>query len=397
MRNKFIWKLGLGFLALFIVSFTLWYSNELANKIADEERQKVQLIASSFKQINVVEDDEYRAFLLDIIINNNTVPVILADESGNISVYRNLEMEIDEELLKSDKDYKAKIDIQLKEELANFSKQYEPIEIEILDSYKNYIYYDDSLLLKQLRYFPFIQLLIISIFVVIAYIVLNTSRRSEQNKVWVGMAKETAHQLGTPISSLLGWVEYFKTMPKEELDFEEILPEISKDITRLNQITERFSKIGGTPELEKVNINEEMERMLMYMRKRAPKNVEIINHSKGEAFYCQLNVALFGWVIENLLVNALNAMEDGRGTIEVVMKQEGKNIQIDVSDTGKGMSKPQFKQVFKPGYTTKKRGWGLGLSLAKRIIEEYHKGRIFVKDSTIGKGTTFRITLLSVD
>lgn len=392
-QNLKISNIGLGVLALLIVVFTLWYTDKLAKDIAAEEKQKVELIANTFKQINVVESDEYRAFLLDIIINNNTVPVILADESDNISVYRNLAIDIDEERLLKDTEYKAEIDEKVKVQLEKMKLVFEPIEIIILDSYKNYIYYDESLLLKELRYFPYVQLAIISIFIIISYVVFNTSRRSEQNKVWVGMAKETAHQLGTPISSLMGWVEYFKSMPKEDINFDDVLPEISKDINRLNQITERFSKIGGEPELRKVNISDEVDRMVNYIKKRSPRNVQITNLSKGKSFECNMNVALFGWVLENLMVNALNSIADGKGTLTVELGEINDHVFIDVKDSGKGIPKAEFKKVFKPGFTTKKRGWGLGLSLARRIVEDYHKGKIFVKESVMGEGTTFRIEL----
>lgn len=490
------WKLILFLAAIFIVGMSLWYSNIIIRKIAREERTKIQLWAGAIqKKANLVkytnelfnrlrneerkkvelwakatrklasETDQVNdlSFLLEIISNNETVPVILTDDQDNILSFRNLDSAIINDPLK------------IREEL-HLMKQFQPpIEIEILDSKKNYlyyknsrlfsdlkkvmddlissfiseivinsasvpvlfmdetktqildygnierttienakklqsliqsmeekdniievelsngnknfIYYEDSYLLKQLKLFPFIQLGIIGIFLLVAYSLFSTARKAEQNQVWVGMAKETAHQLGTPLSSLMAWLEYLKSKGIED----EILSEINKDIKRLETITERFSKIGSVPLLVKADLQNVLKDAILYMSPRVSQKVSF--ELTGDLhLQVPLNIPLFEWVIENILRNSVDAME-GNGKILFELIDQNQFIYLDITDTGKGIPKSKFKTVFEPGYTSKQRGWGLGLSLAKRIIENYHKGKIFIRRSEIDKGTTFRIVL----
>jgi signal transduction histidine kinase len=272
--------------------------------------------------------------------------------------------------------------------------QHEPIEIvvnipELNTSFKNYIYYKDSSLLTQLRYYPYFQLAVIALFLLVSYFAFSTSRKAEQNQVWVGMAKETAHQLGTPISSLIAWVEYLKLKGLEP----EMTNEVEKDILRLSTITERFSKIGSTPKLNTENVADVVKQTMDYIQSRSSDRVQFsFNSPKDKTLTAQLNVPLFEWVIENICKNAIDAM-GGEGSIAVSISEAQHGIFIDIKDSGKGISKSKFNTIFNPGYTTKSRGWGLGLSLAKRIINEYHKGNIFVKESEYNKGTIFRIML----
>ena len=279
----------------------------------------------------------------------------------------------------------------LREQLAEFKKTYDPIVWKNpLDSTQtNFLYYGQSSLLKQIRYFPIIQLLVAGLFIIITLITISTRNKSTQNQVWAGMAKETAHQLGTPLSSLQGWVEILKEMAGNE----KIATEMSKDVERLKLVSDRFGKIGSTPKLEENDVLAQVNSMVAYIKRRSPDRVHFnVINVDGQEISAMINAPLFDWVIENLLKNALDAM-DGQGNIQVTLKNEAAQILIDVSDSGKGISKKNVQQVFKPGFTTKKRGWGLGLSLSKRIIEQYHRGELFVKQSEVGKGTTFRIIL----
>lgn len=316
------------------------------------------------------------SFISEVVLNSASVPVIYADSSGEVIEYGNL----DSGKVAEPGYLAAQIDI--------MKDQNEPIEIELEEGVVNYIYYKDSLLLQQIQYYPYVQLGIIAFFLLVAYYAFSNARKAEQNQVWVGMSKETAHQLGTPISSLVGWVEYFK-----EQDINpKVIAELEKDIGRLELITERFSKIGSKPDLHPQPIGPVLQEAVDYLKTRASKQVVFSLEMEQQPLHAQINPPLFNWVIENLVKNALDAME-GRGEITISVSQQGDKLAIDVSDTGKGIPKSRFNSVFQPGYSTKKRGWGLGLSLTKRIIENYHKGKIFVKSSVIGKGTTFRILL----
>jgi len=374
-----------------IVFLSLLYFNHLTDEIADQESKKANLMAMTFKRINTVSDDEYRGFLLEIIKNNTSIPVLLVDEEDNITAHRNVVENFDSQRKLTDEVYSKKVQLELKKRLLEIKKVHAPIEIKIFDGYTNYVYYDNSMLWKQLKFFPYAQIFIILLFLAIAYFLFSTSRKAEQNQVWVGMSKETAHQLGTPISSMMGWVEYIKSMQAKDLEWNDIIREIDKDVKRLEQIADRFSKIGSEPDLELVEINTAVGKTIDYMSKRASDKI-IFDFEFSDSLKVMLSVPLFSWVIENLIKNALNAIGSD-GKILVKIFQQHNNAVIDIIDNGNGIAKRNFKTVFKPGFTTRKRGWGLGLSLTKRIVEQYHQGKIFVKESVINEGTVFRITL----
>lgn len=332
-----------------------------------------------FYQIKLVFDSLIKSFISEVAVNSASVPVIYTDSSRkNVLAFG-----------KIDSAQIANPDLLLKR-LQSMEEKSPPIEINLGDGIRNYIFYEESYTLKQLRYYPLIQLLIITFFLLIAYTLFSTARNSEQNLMFVGMSKETAHQLGTPLSSLMAWVEYLK----ENTPDASMIREMNRDVERLQTITDRFSKIGSQPALTHENVFTTLEHALDYLKQRSSKNVQFILQQDGEiesrdALIC---VPLFEWVIENICKNAIDAM-DGKGTITVTLKNRNHKVVIDIADTGKGIPKNKLKTVFEPGYTTKQRGWGMGLSLCKRIIENYHNGKIFVKQSEIGKGTTFRIIL----
>ena len=357
---------------------SVWYTNVLMRKLAKEERKKIELWAEGMKHLASADSENTDLnFVFQIVKNNETVPVILLDSAENIIYTRNLDS-----LRQTDTTY-------LKHELQIMKSENPAIKIQIDEFTTQYIYYKDSYLLTQLFYYPFIQLSVVFLFILIAYLAFSASRRAEQNQVWVGMSKETAHQLGTPISSLLAWVELLKL---KEID-QKLIHEVDKDVKRLETITERFSKIGSTPKLENENIYNVLFKAANYIKTRSSDKIKFIyNFSENEQLLIPLNIPLFEWVIENLCKNAIDAM-DGAGTISILIKVNQKNIFIDVSDTGKGIAKLKYKNLFNPGFKTKKRGWGLGLSHTKKIIEQYHKGKISVLDSQINIGTTFRIVL----
>lgn len=380
IRPLFNWRTGLALIAIAIVSGTIFYSQYLARKIAQEERQKVEVWVEATK-LALFDTTGLSDNLVSIIIaENKTVPIIVTDEKGHILDQVNL----DSASVASDTNYVHK-------KLIEFRSQNPTIEwVDPLNpNEKNLYNYGHTSLLNQVRYYPLVQLFIVSMFILITILALTTSFRSSQNQVWAGMAKETAHQLGTPLTSLQGWVEILKDANPNE----KIVHEMEKDVDRLKLVSDRFGKIGSTPHLEKHNIVIQVSSMVEYIRKRAPGKVQfVLNTHNINEIYTMLSPPLFDWVIENLLKNALDAME-GKGSITLnIWQQEGETF-IDVTDTGKGISKQNISKVFKPGFTTKKRGWGLGLSLSKRIIEQYHKGQLFVKQSEPGKGTTFRIVL----
>ncbi len=375
------WRTLLAILAISIVSGTIFYSNYLSRKIAADERRKVNVWVESLKTRSVT-NDEAALNLTNVITNENTeIPIIGTDEYDNpIGEFLNL----DSQLVKSDSNY-------LKEKVIEFKKKHNCIKVEISKDpliFNNY-YYGDSDLLKEIQYYPIVQLVIIALFIFITLTTISVRNKSTQNQVWAGMAKEAAHQLGTPLSSLDGWVEMLKGNTANE----KIAAEMGKDINRLKLVSERFGKIGSKPQLEETNLMLQIENMVNYIKRRSSEQVKfsIINQGENE-IVTLINPPLFDWVIENLLKNALDAME-GKGAITINIKNEPTQIKIDVKDTGKGITKKNISSVFKPGFTTKKRGWGLGLSLSKRIIEQYHKGQLYVKSSEIGKGTTFRIIL----
>ena len=492
------WKLWLFIAAIVIVAASLWYTNTLVNKIAQEERKKVRLWADAIKKkaylvkytndlFNKIKADERKkvelwaeatrqlsqdltdyGFVLKVVSDNTTVPVILTDDHGTVITSRNLDPTkendktylklqmqamrskqepIEINIYKGQKNYlyyqdsklfselknnlddliksfisevavnsasvpviytdstrlnviasgnvdslKIKDTTELKKILLVMNSQNQPIEVEFGGGSKSYIYYQESILLTQLKYYPYVMFSIIGLFLLVAYLLFSTARRVEQNQVWVGLAKETAHQLGTPLSSLIAWLEYLKS---KGLDPDTAM-EIGKDVKRLETITERFSKIGSLPKLDSVDLVKVLEDSVNYMKLRTSKNVVFaIDTGNQNEVIAQLNAPLFEWVIENLIRNAVDAM-NGRGSISITLSDQTQFVYIDIADTGKGIPKSKYKTVFEPGFTTKQRGWGLGLSLTKRIIENYHLGKIFVKSSEIDKGTTFRIVLNKV-
>jgi two-component system, sporulation sensor kinase D len=333
-----------------------------------------------FTELKRVLDDLVSSFMTEVAVNAASVPVIITDSTGmNVLQYGNLP-----EQRMIEPDFVAR-------QLKIMSSENKPIQVNFLDHGTTYIYYKSSDLLLSMRFFPMIQILVIALFLLIAYLLFSYARKSEQNQVWAGMAKETAHQIGTPLSSMMAWLELLKM--DEHSQQNEAIAEMEKDIMRLESISERFSKIGSPPKLELADLKEVIEETLRYLRPRTSKKIEYQLYAPDGANYTiPLNTPLFMWVIENLCKNAIDAMS-GHGIISIQLKRNQHRVVVDVSDTGKGMSKSEFKSVFNPGYTSKKRGWGLGLSLAKRIIRDYHKGRIFVKSSIQGEGTTFRIIL----
>ncbi len=376
---KLVWKIVLLLFAVNIAVLSLLYTNRLVKKLAKEEQNRVNQWTAAVQRLNEAEDEDV-TFLMDVMQqSSNNIPIILTDEDGTILNSRNLDTS-----RINDPEY-------LNEQLLEMMKENPPLIIEYLEGKKQYVYYKNSILLTQLRYYPIYQIAVISLFLLVSYLAFNASRRSEQNRVWVGLAKETAHQLGTPISSLIAWVDIFRNLDGKPDP--EMLDEMEKDIQRLKLVSERFSKIGSTPVLEDRDVKELIDRSVSYMGLRASSKVYIkVEADELHNCFARVNVQLFDWVLENLTKNAIDAME-GKGSITFHLSESKKLIYIDITDTGKGIPSSKFKDVFKPGFTTKKRGWGLGLSLAKRIIEEYHRGKIFVKESTPGKGTTFRITL----
>lgn len=362
--------------AIAIVLVSTLFTNQLAKSLAAEERKKVEIWAEATHQLIIADEFTDINFITNIIEGSTSIPMIIADGKDNMLFSRNII------------EPKTKVDEFYKKELARFKAKRPAIEI-LLDDSKQYIYYDDSVFLKQLYYFPYVQLGVIIVFLLVAFFAFSGTKKAEQNQVWVGLSKETAHQLGTPISSLLAWVELLKSRHEED----KMIDEMEKDVMRLSTIAERFSKIGSKPDLNIVSLNETLHNAVQYMSNRSSQKVSIKCHFHSkEHLFIKLNVPLFEWVIENLCKNAIDAM-DGIGRIDINVQEKNDEVFIDVKDTGKGMDKRKFKVVFTPGFTTKKRGWGLGLSLAKRIIEEYHGGKIFVKQSELNMGTVFRIAL----
>ncbi len=370
--------------ALLIGISSIIYTNALVNRILAQEEKQISLFAKVQESLATAEQSENLNFLMEeIIASNNSIPVILTDENRQPIGSRNLE---EPENVIEKKAFWLRT-------MAEMQQQHEPITL-TLDSASNmrqYVYYENSPLVNQLRYFPYVQLTVILIFFSLVYSLFSYSRKSEQNRVWVGLAKETAHQLGTPLSSLIAWVEYLKADENVE---SEVVEELEKDVKRFETITARFSSIGSTPALKDENIKEILEECISYLRKRVSSKVSFMLHIKEDDLLLPINKSLFEWVIENLCKNAVDAM-NAVGSIDIYVShsRDDKNLLIDLKDTGKGIHKSKLKTVFRPGFTTKKRGWGLGLALAKRIVENYHKGKIFVFRSEIDLGTTFRIIL----
>lgn len=375
------WRTSLAAIAILIVSGTIFYSQYVSKKIAREERARVTAFGESLKIKALSEDPNVLFFTNKIAGDNVDIPIIETDENDNPSgQYVNLDS------------VKAATDTAyLRKMVRRFAASNPPVLVQITGeplTYTKY-YYGDSQLLNEVRYYPLIQLVIVGLFIIVTLLTLRSSYRSVQNQVWAGMAKETAHQLGTPVSSLEGWLEVMKDQQVNE----SIVQELGKDVTRLRLVSDRFGKIGSRPQLEEINIIKQVSDMVDYIRKRSPGTVSFVINTHGRSsIIARVSAPLFDWVMENLLKNGLDAME-GRGYIKVDLRDEKQAVIIDVTDTGKGISRQNISKVFKPGFTTKKRGWGLGLSLSKRIISQYHKGEIFVRHSEPGKGTTFRIVL----
>lgn len=376
MRQYLNWKTYLIIIAMCIVSASLYYTNQLAGKLAIEEKKKVELLVEGIKTLSKATNDQDLAFVSGVITQNTTIPLIIADSKNNIIDYRN----IDTTGVKDIKKF-------LNDKIVEFKDKHAPITSDFAFG-KDYVYYGESYLLTQLRYFPYVQLAIIFLFLIVVLIALSTAHRSIQNQVWVGLSKETAHQLGTPLSSIEAWMELLK----ESSAHDEAVAEMQKDVDRLKLVADRFSKVGSPPKMEEENLIIRLRNMVEYMQKRAPSKVLIQLESPEEDIPVNISGPLFDWVVENLMRNSLDAMS-GQGAITVKVTNLQTAVYIDVTDTGKGIAKHQIKKVFNPGFTTKKRGWGLGLSLSKRIIEKYHHGSLFVKFSEPGKGTTFRIIL----
>jgi signal transduction histidine kinase len=375
--RKLRWKFLLFITAISIGVSSLLYTNTLVRKLAVEERKRAELLAEAQRKIiNAEMTDPNLDFYGKVIENNETVPVIVVDSIDNISFMRNM----DPEKMKNPR-YVAK-------KLRQMKETSDPIIINVSPTERQYLYYSNSTILTKLTIYPFVQLGIILLFILVAYFAFSSSRNAEQNQVWVGLSKETAHQLGTPISSLLAWLEMLKLKSSDP----DLLIELEKDVNRLEKITERFSKIGSRPILKKENLIAVISSAVNYLKTRSSGSVKFNVHLSSEELFVPINASLFEWVIENICKNAIDAT-NGHGEVEIFISDHNQVVYVDVSDTGKGISKAKFKTIFKPGYTTKERGWGLGLSLAKRIVEEYHDGKIFVHQSEIGKGTVIRIVL----
>lgn len=379
MKKPGLIKFWLVLAAILIAIASLCVSHTLINDLFNEERGRMELWAEAMKNLQTADENTDLTMVLKVLNANHTIPVIVANQADEIQTYRNIRFTSSDTLAV------------LKENLSHFGRERHCIRIDLGDGdngdYLN-VYYGPSLLLTRLAVYPYIQLAVVLIFVLVAIFALLSSKKAEQNKVWVGLSKETAHQLGTPISSLMAWTELLKS--KYPLD--DLLPAMAEDVERLQVIANRFSKIGSIPELESVDIKLLLEKVTDYMGHRTSDKVKIITRLPDEYPMLRLNAALFEWVIENLCKNAIDAM-GGVGTLIISVQETSKYCCIDVADTGKGIDRRNFETVFAPGYTTKKRGWGLGLSLARRIVVDYHSGRIFVKQSEINKGTIFRIEL----
>ncbi|MBT3383719.1 MAG: HAMP domain-containing histidine kinase [Prolixibacteraceae bacterium] len=356
--------------------------------MAQEERKKVELWAEATKRLSNIEiessspemeslNSNYLSFLSLVATQNTTIPIIIVEQDGSFNADKNVSYN------------EGRREEVLTKELKKMKDRIEPIRIDLSESEYHLLYYRESSILRNLRFYPFVQLFVIIIFILVAYFAFSATQRAEQNQVWVGMSKETAHQLGTPISSLMAWIELLKLQDVDQ----KLINEFEKDTQRLEKITERFSKIGSKPELLPLNVVEVLNSTINYLKTRSSQKVNFeTSFNENDFVETPLNAALFSWVIENICKNSLDAMNND-GIIAIALKEKNESIFIDITDNGKGVIKSHFKTIFQPGYSTKKRGWGLGLSLAKRIIENYHNGKIFIKWSEIGKGTTFRIVL----
>lgn len=375
-------KIILVIAAILIAVASLVASQILTHDLAQQERTRMEVWADAMRALSQADENTDLTLVLKVLNENNTIPVVVLDSEGNVTDFRNVK--IDAKTYEDSLHVVSAMAMRMKVNKQN-------IKIKLSDTAKDYIEvcYDDSLMLKRLALYPYVQLGVVMLFVVVAIFALLTSKRAEQNKVWVGLSKETAHQLGTPISSLMAWT----TILKETYPDDDLLPEMDKDVKRLQLIAERFSKIGSLPEPVPASLNEVLDHVIDYMDKRTSKKILMVKEFPEGDIILKMNPSLFEWVIENLCKNAVDAMGGEAGRITLHVEETPERAIIEVSDTGKGIKKKDIRNVFRPGFTAKSRGWGLGLSLAKRIVEEYHRGRIYVKSSEVGKGTTFRIEL----
>ena len=375
-------KIFLVVAAILIAVASLLVSRYLTRDLAEQERSKMQVWAEAMKSLSAADENTDLSLVLKVLDENHTIPVVVLDSDGAVTEYRNIEIKARNG--KDSTNYVTSLGQQLK-------APGQVIRISLSKNHNDYIdvCYDDSLMLKRIAIYPYVQLGVVMLFVIVAIFALLTSKRAEQNKVWVGLSKETAHQLGTPISSLMAWT----TILKETYPDDELLPELDKDVKRLQLIADRFSKIGSVPEPVPTSLNDVLNHVVDYMDRRTSKKIEMKTVLPSDDIIINLNASLFEWVIENLCKNAVDAMGGKLGSITLRLEETDKRAIVEVSDTGKGIKKKDIRNVFRPGFTTKDRGWGLGLSLAKRIVEEYHHGKIYVKSSEVGKGTTFRIEL----
>ena len=371
-RLKYIFIIS----AVVIAIASVFVSDLLIKDLAREERQKIEVWAEATRVVTSEDPSLNMTLILQIIQGNTSIPVMLCNEEDSVMNYKNIKLP------------EKNVNEFLYKKVQELKKKNQPIPIDMEDGTFQYLYYDDSINLKRLLIYPYAQLTVMAVFILTAFLALTSTKRAEQNKVWVGLSKETAHQLGTPISSLIAWVEYLKMKNVDPA----LLEEMEKDVKRLETVADRFSKIGSQPEPVPLDIRASVHAAIDYMETRISSKVKITVDEPEQPVMVLMNDSLFAWVVENLCKNAVDAM-GGQGNIRFCIEENAKKVFIDVSDTGKGILKSKFKTVFNPGYTTKKRGWGLGLSLVKRIIESYHGGRIYVKNSEIGKGTTFRIEL----
>ncbi len=389
--SRRIWKMVLLAVSLVLVGVFIYISNRLVKDLAKQERERMEIWADATRELTTSTDTDVD-FLFRIIRGNQNIPVLLVDNDGNIIEQRNFKLPEPADTAKMLDEYSKVNKEFLAKRLQKLRNSSNKIDIEIDQSTHQTLYYEDSDVLRRLAYYPYIQLAVMLLFLGVAYFALISVKRAEQNRVWVGLSKETAHQLGTPISSLMAWTQMLESMGVDK----EIISDMDTDVHRLSVIADRFSKIGSMPDKELTFINEAVESSLAYMRTRIPKHVTLTVHTDGDkncgVMLCQ---SLFEWVMENLTKNAVDAME-GKGSIDIMVTSDDRHAHLYIKDTGKGIARKNFKNVFNPGFTTKKRGWGLGLTLVKRIIEEYHGGKIYVKDSELGKGTTFSIEIPKV-
>ena len=382
-------------LVVAVVAVFLWFSNSLVEDLAEQERARMQIWADATREIvsitagdnDVPMESSHFDFLLSIIEGNRNIPVLLTDDGGNIINHRNFELP--EPVDSLNPLYISPVNLAfLQGKLEGLRETNNVIHIIIGPGLNQHLYYEDSKLLRSLNFYPYVQIVVMVMFVLVVYFAVSSTKKAEQNKVWVGLSKETAHQLGTPISSLMAWTQLLPDLGVPP----DVVTEMDKDVKRLSTIASRFSKIGSVPALEPENLNEVVSRSVNYMATRISSHIALTADYAPQPLPVSLSAPLFEWVMENLIKNAVDAMA-GNGSIHVVTSADNNHAIVEVTDTGKGIPRKNFKTVFRPGYTTKKRGWGLGLALAKRIIEEYHRGTIAVASSTPGEGTTFRITL----